>query len=554
MEGQKPEIIFREGVPPAKGGYTGFKPRREKAEGMVIDYDISVPMRDGKKIDVDLYRPEKEGKYPLILAWTPYGKHGRVKNGGLVNSGLDERAFNKYTSFEGPDAVYWSKNGYAVMVADMRGAWHSEGDVSPMSPQEAEDCYDLIEWSAAQEWCSGKVGMLGVSYLAWTQWKVAALNPPHLAAICPWEGVSDFYRELAFHGGIPETWFYPGFQNAVSFSQNRAEDLIEMQKQHPFYDEYWQSKNADLSKIKVPALVVASWTDHGLHNRGTLEGFRRIASKDKFLIVHGRKKWQHFYLPESVEKQRQFFNRFLRDMDNRVKYWPRVTVEVREKYFVGASRSENEWPIARTDYQRLYINVATRGMKKTPYATAARTKYQCQAVGTASQNMQTEYLFGQDSEITGYMKLRLWVEAAGSDDMDLFVAIDKIDAAGYCVPFPWFGNHDDGPVAQGWLRVSHRELDEAKSTPFQPFHKHQNELKLKPGERVPVEIEIWASSTLFEAGEKLRLTVQGSDIYFHPEGGHSVRHVSQVNRGEHILWSGGEYDSYLLIPLIPALR
>ena len=151
------------------------------------------------------------------------------------------------------------------------------------------------------------------------------------------------------------------------------------------------------------------------------------------------------------------------------------------------------------------------------------------------------------------MKLELWVEAEGSDDMDLFVAIEKIDRAGYIVPFAFFGNHDDGPVALGWLRVSHRELDEEKSTPYQPFHRHRQEIKLMSGEIVPVEIEIWPSSTLFDRGERLRVLVQGNDIHSYPEERHTNRHTDTVNRGRHIIHTGGKYDSHLLVPVIPAL-
>jgi predicted acyl esterase len=135
--------------------------------------------------------------------------------------------------------------------------------------------------------------------------------------------------------------------------------------------------------------------------------------------------------------------------------------------------------------------------------------------------------------------------------MDLFVALEKIDRAGYLVPFPFFGNHDDGPVALGWLRVSHRELDREKSTMYQPYHKHEREIKLQPGEIVPVEIEIWPSSTLFERGEKLRIVVQGSDIYFYPEEMHTNAHTATVNKSRHVIHTGGKYDSHLLVPVIP---
>jgi predicted acyl esterase len=136
--------------------------------------------------------------------------------------------------------------------------------------------------------------------------------------------------------------------------------------------------------------------------------------------------------------------------------------------------------------------------------------------------------------------------------MDLFAAIEKLDRMGDIVPFQFFGNHEDGPVALGWLRVSHRELDKKKSTPYQPILKHQRELKLKPGEIVPVEIEILPSGTLFERGERLRVVVQGSDIYNYPTEYHSDGHTATVNKGEHVIYTCGQYDSYLLVPVIPA--
>lgn len=552
MSDEKFKLIFREPLPLAESEYPGFNPRTERAKGMIIEYDTSVQMRDGVRIYIDIFRPGKEGQYPVLVAWGPYGKHGRRTIYSMMgNTGLKDEDFNQYTAFEAPDPVYWCRNGYVVINPDPRGAWYSRGDLTFMSLQEAEDCYDLIEWAGLQSWSNGKVGMLGVSYLAWTQWRVASLNPPHLAAICPWEGVSDFYRELSFHGGIPETRFGATWQGSVSRSTTRVEDYLEMTRQHPLMDSYWASKNADLSKITAPALIVASWTDHGLHNRGTLEGFKQIASRDKWLVVHGRKKWWHFYQPENVEKQRQFFNRFLKGIDNHVKDWPRVTLEIREKYYVGNTRTENEWPLDRTEYKPLFLNGADRTMGQSPVEQAARASYNVNDITDKTCNARFEYMFAERTELTGYMKLKLWVQADGSDDMDLFVALEKIDRAGYIMPFPFFGNHDDGPVALGWLRVSHRELDEERSTPFQPVHRHQKEIKLKDGEIVPVEIEIWPSSTLFESGEKLRVVVQGSDIYSYPYERHTDEHTSTVNKGQHIIHTGGKYDSHLLVPVIP---
>ncbi len=150
------------------------------------------------------------------------------------------------------------------------------------------------------------------------------------------------------------------------------------------------------------------------------------------------------------------------------------------------------------------------------------------------------------------MKLRLWVEARGSNDADFFVAIEKLDKAGERVPFTFMSEYDIGPIALGWLRASHRELDPVRSTPDQPIHTHQHELLLQPGEIVPIDVEIWPSSTSFEAGERLQVVVQGHDVYSFPGVRHTQVHEDTRNTGSHIIYTGGRYDSHLLVPIIPA--
>jgi putative CocE/NonD family hydrolase len=245
---------------------------------------------------------------------------------------------------------------------------------------------------------------------------------------------------------------------------------------------------------------------------------------------------------------------FLKGADSEVKYWPRVTLEIREQFFVGNSRGENEWPLARTEYTKLFLNAADGKLRKSRFKEETQVRYSVDDMNDKTQNAQFEFEFGEKTELTGYMKLKLWVQAHGSDDMDLFVAIQKIDRCNEIVTFPFFSSHNDGPVALGWLRVSHREIDQEKSTSYQPYYKHRKEIKLKDTEIVPVEIEIWPSSTLFEGGEKLRIVVQGSDIYTYPDEMNTHGHMSTVNQGEHVIHSGGRYDSHLLVPVIPDNR
>jgi len=541
------ETRFLPGLPPEEGGCPPLQHRTVHADGMVIEYDAPVKMRDGVEIYVDLFLPESGGPVPPIVAWGPYGKHAPVKYDIFPNHGVDPRWVSKYAGFEAPDPAYWTRQGYAVINVDPRGMWNSQGDATFYSAQEAKDVYDLIEWAGTQPWSNGRVGMSGVSYLAIVQWRAAAERPPHLAAINPWEGVSDRYREMAYHGGIPENRFGPMWRSRrVPYSRQRVEDTVTMYAEHPLWDAYWESKTPDLSKVEVPAYIVASWSDQGLHTRGTLEGFKRIASKDKWLTVHGRKKWQYYYQPENVDRLRKFFDRFLKGEDNEVSGWPAVRIEVRDRFYVGDMRDEQEWPLARTRYERLFLDAASGTISSSPPKSESATRYDANA-GKA----QFVHRFGAATELTGHMKLRLWVSAEGADDMDLFVGVQKLDAEGRLLPFSFLNALEDGPVALGWLRVSHRELDAARSRPEQPWHTHTREQPLRPGQVVPVDIEIWPSSTRFAAGEQLRLVVQGSDVQQYPPGVVAMGHGVTRNKGTHIIHTGGHHDSHLMVPVIP---
>jgi len=510
---------------------------------------VAVPMRDGIRIFVDIFRPEDgPQRVPTLIAWGPYGKHSPRGTYARFhdNGGVRHEWVSPHAAFEAPDPVYWTRHGYAIINVDPRGTWYSEGKATFWSTDEAKDYYDLIEWVGVQPWSNGKVGCSGVSYLAIMQWQVAALRPPHLAAINPWEGYSDSYRERVKHGGIPENLFMPSWLERSIYSTTEVEDVMAMIDRHPFFDAYWKSKAPDLSLIEVPAYVVASWGDQGLHTRGTVEGFKQISSKQKWLEVHGRNKWEYYLQPDMVEKQRVFFDHFLKGRSDEVLDWPRVSIEVRERHYVGTMRAENEFPLARTRYTKLFLDCAERIL--TASATSARTDVDYDArEGRAT----FDYRFTEETELTGHMKLRLWVATSEGDDMDLFVAIHKLDTTGEQVPFAFFAVYDDGPVALGWLRVSHRELDPVRSTDHQPWLLHQGELRLKPGEFVPVDIEILVSSTLFRNGESLRVVIQGYDFYKLTPKGPMIAHGPLRNTGRHIVRSGGQYDSHLLIPVVP---
>jgi predicted acyl esterase len=518
---------------------------------MLIDRDVEVVTRSGRTVQIDVYRPKDGPPVPPLIAWSPYGKHDPAPIGHIYPaSGVLPEHMSELTTFEAPDPVYWVPRGYAILTADIPGTWYAKGPASYMSPEEAEDFYDLIEWAGTQPWSNGKVGLSGVSYLTVAQWRVAELSPPHLAAINPWEGWSDTYREVARHGGIPETSFWPYIWERWGASTGEIEDLEKEDAEHPFFDEFWASKAADLEKITVPAFVVASWSDQGLHTRGTFEGFRRISSPQKWLYAHGRKKWAEYYLPEQVERQRAFFDHFLKGQDTGVEDWPKVVVEARTGYYQGEFLESTEWPLPEAEYRTLHLDGPSGSLTPEPVAEEASAGYHGLGDPFAAERLVFEHRFEEETDIVGHSRAVLWMEAPEADDMDVFVGLFKKDAAGQIVPFAFFAQYEDGPIALGWLRASHRELDEERSTPFLPVLAHKRALPLEAGGPTRLDIEILPSGTRFAPGESLVLVVQGYDIKHYRKPLVYARHETDINTGPQILHTGGRYDSHLVLPVL----
>lgn len=543
------EGVMVPGLDPKEKGYPGLDPRRETVDGLVIDYDVAIGLRDGVTIYADIYRSaDLSGPFPAMLLWSAYGKHYRWSE-SMLRAFTDGADVSRHAPIECPDPAVWCPLGFAIVVPDPRGMFGSEGDdATAWSPEEGEDIHDTIEWIAEQEWCSGKVGMAGASYFAIVQWFAGATRPPHLAALMPYDGMSDLYREIAFHGGIPNGGFVSFWNTQRMQSMRQVEDWDKAMELHPFLDDYWKTKIPEVEKITVPTYVIASWTDHGVHTRGSLSAFMRLGSEQKWLEVHGRNKWARLYDAESVRRQIAFFDRFLKSVENEVDGWPRVRIEIREGMDRGVERAEAEWPLARTDHRSFFLDAA-RGVLSTE--TVERESSVSYDATSVEPQALFSHTFSADTELTGYFKLKLWVEADGADDMDLFTAVQKLDAAGQLVNFYYITRFRFGHAAHGWLRASHRELDPQGSTPEQPVHLHRREERLNPGEIVPVEVEIWPSSTLFRAGEQMRLVVLGRDPFPETENAGIAFHPETRNACQHIIHTGGRYDSHLLVPIIP---
>ncbi|MFI8221210.1 CocE/NonD family hydrolase [Streptomyces sp. NPDC085932] len=532
--------------------------------------DVEVAMPDGVVLRVDVYRSaDSTGPLPVILSAHPYGKDRlpKPRKGGGYRPIGQFRVFrhpepihlSAWTGWEAPDPAIWCRRGYAVVNADLRGFGKSEGVGSPFSDQEARDLYELVEWAGTRPWSSGKVGLDGVSYLAISQYKAAALRPPHLAAICPWEGFTDFYRDYARPGGIRED----GFMTIWSLGLKRAGrvdlDIRAEQRSRDLFDDWYEALRPHLEQIQVPALVCASFSDHALHSRGSFEAFRRIRSRHKWLYTHRGGKWCTYYGAEAVSERQKFFDWALKGMDNGQEALPPVRLEVRDRGdAVQAVRREPSFPPPGVTWHKLYLDAAAgqlveaRGGEPTegpqgssesapPPATAAFDHRR----GTASFSWTIQ----EDLEVIGPMALRLWVQLQGGTDAHLYAGVRKL-SEGREVTFEGSFGFGRDLVTKGSLRASFREADAALSMPGSPVHAHRTRRPFEPGEIAPVDIALLPSATFFRAGDVLRLDVQGR--WFFPVDPIRGQFPTRYERAPHcatLLHTGGVHDAHLLVPV-----
>jgi len=537
---------YLQSLPPEKKKGLGAAPeinqRSYIAEpGILCEQDVPVKLRDGVTIYADIFRPVGGTDVPAILSWSFFGKRPGEGMADYQILGVPPQTVSTMAKFEGPDPAYWCRHGYAIANVDPRGVGRSEGDLKFHGEQSGLDGYDFIEWIATQHWCNGKVGMSGNSGLAMAQWRIAATNPPHLACIAPWEATGDYYREGLMDGGIPAVGFNDDMLNKLT-GQGWLDDYVAMMQRYPFMNAYWEDKIPKYSAITVPAYVTPGWSH--FHLQGSIEGFRKIKSAKKWLRVHREFEWPDYYTPKYLEDLRAFFDRYLKDIRNGWELTPRVRLEVMDAFDEDyqTDRPEKEFPLKRTEYKKLYLDGGNRSLSFEPVSAEASVSYDGNA-GVANFDIR----FEEDTEITGFMKLHMWVEADGHDDMDLFINVQKLDEEGNWLPT--LVMDEPHPGAWGKLRVSRRALDEKASTHYMPVLAHTKDEKLAKGEIVPVDMEIWPTSKFWHKGQQLRLQISGR--YIREDGWFEILTWDTDNRGNHVIHTGGRYDSFLQVPVIP---
>lgn len=528
---------------------------------MQIDWDVPIRMRDGLVLRADIFRPSGSGRHPVLMSYGPYGKGLSFQKGYSTawNIMVEQKpevlegSSNRYQNWEVVDPEKWVPDGYVCIRVDSRGAGRSPGVMDTHSEEETLDFCECIEWAGVQPWSNGRVGLHGLSYYGINQWAVAAKNPPHLAAIMVWEGMHDRYREASRHGGIvcsfSKNWMEmqvkplqhgrgergprsdfngelvcgPETLSDEELARNRVDPWPLIMSQRFAHDPYYADRTPDLSKIRVPLLSCGNWGGQGLHLRGNVEGYLGAGSKHKWLEIHGGAHWVEYYTDYGVGLQKRFLDHFLKDATNGWNDLPPVRLQVRHvDRFV--ERFENEWPLARTEWTRFYLNPDNMTLDVEPPRRSAALDYEAMGQGLTFRSAPLD----SELEITGPSALKIRLSSA-TRDADVFAVLRVFKPDGEELLF--YGAVDPKvPVGQGWLRASQRKLDPVRSRPYRPVHAHDVSEPLTPGVPVDLDVEIWPTSIVVPKGYRIALTLLGRD-YEHDGAAAALSNMKNPMRG-----------------------
>ncbi|KAM6485617.1 Alpha/Beta hydrolase protein [Trichoderma sp. SZMC 28011] len=551
-------------------GFQKTSSHRPFRAATIFEQDIEIPLRDGVVIRADVFRPaDINDPVPALVVWSPYGKSGTgyfrldIVPGRV---GVPQSRLSGFESFEGPDPAEWTARGYAIVNVNSRGSYDSQGDVRWFGSGEGHDGYDTIEHLARLPWCSGKIAMVGNSWLAMAQWHIAAQNPPHLTCFAPLEGCSDFYRESLCRGGVPYLPFWGFLGGQTLFGRSNQEDVIGMLEKYPRMNAYWEDKRAKIEQITIPCYVLASYST-GLHTVGSFRGFEDLPTDNKWLRVHPTQEWHDLYSTSRVEDLQLFFDYFLKLKPNGWEKSPKVLLSMlRYNKEPEYNHVFTDFPVPRTEY-RIYYLCQDGTLAWSPDQISTTLSYQSDVkalqMDSDSEELSFDCTLPADSYLVGYSKAVLYMSCPDHDDLDVFVQIRKADSTGKVLQNINIPLHELGLDAEdvtrintnvyigpmGILRASRRKIDVDRSKPHWALHSHDEDEKISPGTIVKLEIGIWPSGIKFEKGEKLVFKVSGHDMRlaeFEPLRGK----FTTSNKGRHFVHMGADYPSYVQVPFI----
>jgi len=550
----------------------------ERQYNIVVEHDVSVPMSDGVNIDVDLVRPNGEGKFPAILSISPYSKElqlDRLWPG--IYAGTKLRGLSTAVMEIGP-IEFLVRRGYVHIIGSVRGTGKSGGTFRFMDTREIKDTCEIVEWAAKQPWCNGNVGMLGVSYFGMNQLPAAALQPPHLKAIMPFFANSDYYRDFLYHGGILMASFVNfwattstlDINSDASVSQEEMGDdkLKEaiaraLQDQdivgdptfnfkavlenpdkpgnplkvdillHPTDGPYYQERLGREENIKIPAYIGSCWANFNMHLPAAFRGWANIQGPKKMVIG------PPLYLDAPLHQYQweilRWYDHWLKGIDTGIMDEPPIKL-----FVMGANewKMAEDWPIPGTRWIPFHLHTGGVLCDMEPWPGALSASYEDSPNKRGSLKYYSPALV-ENTEVVGPIALNLYASCRGTD-INFFVSLWDVDPQG-----------KETLLTRGWLKGSHREIDPKRSKPWQPYHPYTNPKPLVPGQVYEFKIEIMPTANLFKAGHRICLKISGADD-------EQPQTMLDLIRGRH-LWSQTptivtiyhdvDHPSYLLLPI-----
>jgi predicted acyl esterase len=561
--------------------------------------DMMVPMRDGTRLAVDIYRPDAEGRFPALLAFAQHNKF--LQSPEVIDACNNQPAWAPLWCgpAEGGDTKFFTSRGYLHIIGNPRGCGNSDPGDSGVDGR--TDAYDLIEWIARQPWCDGNIGMIGISGFARNQMIAAMTQPPHLKAIFPYDPSSFSFRDLS-PGGVIHSfrfhlWKY-AVENSNEIKLSQEEEVLWKEaynnsdyRMYPhifnviqrkgklaarffkdiiniYEPEDQEQKEEELKKINIPFYVGSGWYDYTFktHLFGALRYWQKCNNTPfKKLMLNGPamvpRPWTDFH-----DEVLQWYDYWLKGIDTGIKDEPRVKIWV-----MGANdwRYSNDWPLKETRWTKLFLESWER-LRWKPFTQSSRDGIDapdCFAQMPLTQTKTVQKLrymtdpLAEDLEVTGPLSFHFWAEIDQEDTN--WIIILKDVGPDVSVQTAREGEMErpkvpEREVTRGWLKASYRAIDEKKSLPGQPFHLLTRRARkpVVPGEINKYDVVIAPTSNLFKRDHRICLDIMALDVPTGMGGGTSAvasipYHICSSKTTVHKVYRCKKYPSYLLLPIIP---
>lgn len=556
---------------------TKWKTSERKYNKIICERDVRIPLSDGVEISADIFRPESAEKFPGILGIHPYPQQPQT-------APIMPNSFSSVTHphpgeekgrgwIESGDPNFLVRRGYVQVVANVRGTGKSGGKYDFMGKQEIRDTYEVIEWVAKQLWCDGKVGTFGVSYFAWIQVFVAALNPPSLKCIFAPHGLTDFYRDWIYRGGIfgynfiralakdysnprfelitrrflsekalqeaiakalgnEDLMAIPGLKEVLENTGEGINPILADVILNPLDGPFWEERKARYDTTKIPAYVGGCWATYGLHLPGAFRSWENLKVPKKMVIGPPLYLDRPFF--QLQFEALRWFDYWLKGLDTE------IMKEAPVRLFVMGTnqwKESQEWPLPETKWTPFYLHEGELLSEHEHWSNEAPGSYEDSPWHRGYVEYSSPSLV-EDTEVIGPIVLNFYASTTDPEVLWL-VSLREVDQQG-----------KEKVLTRGWLRGTHREIDPARSKPWAPFHPHSKSEPIVPGTIYEFNIPIIPTANLFKAGSKIKLRISSSD----EPPAHTFEQIAAGNirrqsSSRITVFQDADHPSHLLLPI-----